>query len=112
MKYPKPVQEKLKILDAYTEVENLKECNILHLYDDGLAYPNGYHDARFFILWAFNTHTMEKCNLGQHDACDFDYENVIISKAQVFADGAFLIKFVHTIKIPPMPTQCIHFVGI
>ena len=111
MKYPKEVQERLKILDAYVWNESLKAFDILHLYDDGLAYPDGYYDARFFNLIGFNTELMQKRDLGRHDVCDFWDDNIIISKAQVWADGAFLIVFAHMIKpVGMQPIQSMNFI--
>lgn len=99
MKYPKPVQERIDFLNKYKENNNLNLFNIFHLYPKEIAYPNGFYDARFFELVGFNTDTMEKRNLGRHDAIDFPYGNCAISKAQIFADGAFLIQTPYLIEI-------------
>ena len=99
MKYPDTVKKKIAILDEYRVKDTLTRFNIFHLYPKGLAYPDGYYDSRFFECVGFNTKTMEKRNLGRHDAIDF-WDKCGIAKAHVFADGAFLIKldgFVETV---------------
>jgi hypothetical protein len=99
MKYPKIVQERIDFLNKYKENDNLNLFNIFHLYPKKIAYPNGFYDCRFFELVAFNTETMEKRNLGRHDGVDFPYGNCAISKAQVFADGAFLIQMAYLVEM-------------
>ena len=59
-----------EVFEKYTHVEYLKYADIFHLYDTGkncVDDNSGYHDARHFKLLAFNTNTMQKCDLGQHD---------------------------------------------
>ena len=98
MDYPKEVQEKLKILDKYDENKTLHHFDLFHLYPKELAYPNGYYDSRFFELIGFNTVTMEKRNLGRHDAMNFaDLGDSIIRVAHIFADGSFVIGFKHLV---------------
>jgi hypothetical protein len=93
MKYPKEVADRVSILDEYQENPKLNCFNIVHLYPMGLAYPDGYYDAQFFTCVIFNTKTMEKRTLGSRfDALDF-WEGCVVSKAQVYADGAYLLKF-------------------
>ena len=92
MKYPKEVKEKIAIINEYEVSETLNKFNILHLYPGELCYPDGFYDSRFFELIGFNTQLMKKRNLGnRYDAIDF-WDGIIISKSQVYADGAFLIK--------------------
>ena len=67
MKYPKEVKPYVAILDKYKETEDLEEFDSFHLYDNGLAYPNGYYDARNFILVGYNENKLQKRNLGRHD---------------------------------------------
>ena len=92
MSYPKVVRDRIKVLDAYTENPNLDKFDILHLYPQEIAYPNGYFDSRFFILLGFNTLTREKRNLGKHDGLDFWEECPNIDMARVFCDKSFLIR--------------------
>ena len=99
MKYPKLVQERIDFLNKYKENDELNLFNIFHLYPKEIAYPNGFYDCRFFELVGFNTDTMEKRNLGRHDGIDFAYDKCSISKAQVFADGAFLIQMSHLVEM-------------
>jgi len=94
--YPTEVKKRIEILNKYEEVDKLYSFNILHLYPKELAFPNGYYDSNFFELIAFNTNTMQKINLGRHDAIDFfdilSGEGIEITQASVYADGSFLIK--------------------
>ena len=105
MKYPPEVKNRVDaIIGGYTECRELNRFNIFHLYPKELAYPDGYLDSRFFECVGFNTETMQKRNLGRHDAIDFR-EGCSVSKAQVFADGAYLLKtqgFVETVGIAQM----------
>jgi hypothetical protein len=96
MEMPEETKKRVAILNKYEETDSLKEFDILHLYDDGYAYPDGYYDSRFFVLIGFNTKTMQKKDLGTHDAIDF-WDDCVISKSQVYGDGAFLIKMAHMI---------------
>lgn len=96
--YPPDVEVRVKFLDEYKVNEKLNCFDIFHLYPKGLAYPNGYYDSQFFEIIAFNTEKMEKRNFGSnHDEIDF-WEGCVISKAQVYADGAYLIKFSHFVE--------------
>ena len=107
MLYPKAVKGKLKILDAYTENKDLTEFHIIHMYPKELAYPDGYYDARFFEFVIFNTDTMEKAHLGErYDSISF--EDCIIARASIFADGAFLISLAHKAWIHNVLTQTIY----
>jgi len=109
MEYPQEVKDKLAILDKYKPTKNLDQFDILHLYPMGLAFPTGYYDSRYFNLIGFNTQTMQKRDLGEHDCVDFS--NCQIEIAQVFADGAFLLKMKHLIKIT-MHSQRIYFENV
>ena len=92
MKYPPEVQEKINVLNAYKENDELESFNIIHMYPKKLAYPTGYYDARYFELIAFNTSTMEKKSWGTHDAVFFE-NGIIVDRSIIFADGSTLIKF-------------------
>src|SRR3990167_8394709 len=92
MKYPVEVAKRIALLEHYTETEELNRFDIFHLYSGKLAYPDGYYDTRFFELVGFNSKTMQKRELGRHDAIDFN-DGVIIERACIFADGATLLKF-------------------
>ena len=106
--YPKEVQEKLKILDTYKENNTMNKFNLFHLYPKELAFPNGYYDSRFFELVGFNTTTMEKRNLGRHDGMNFSFGECVVDTAQVYADGAFLIKLKHLVKTDNISTGLIY----
>jgi hypothetical protein len=94
MRYPKVVQDRIDILNKYTESDTIQEFDILHLYSGDLAHKGnwGYIEARRFVLIGYDTSTLQKRNLGTHDAIYFD-ETIPIYIVMVYADGAFLIKF-------------------
>lgn len=97
-----------QLFDLYEAVENLKNADIFHLYDtkeECFKDNSGYHDSRHFILWAFNTSTRKKCNLGKHDGIENFSEENIINKIRVFADGSFMIRFENPVNIENQ--QCI-----
>lgn len=99
MIYPAEVQRYIDILEDYREDTECAEdfrADIIHLYPQELAYPNGYTDSRWFILWAFDTDSMTKRNLGKHDGVYFlssDRYRIRITDFKVFADGSFLVAF-------------------
>jgi len=107
MRYPKSVKDRVDFLDTYKIDETLDSFHIFHMYPQRLAYPTGYVDSRYFILWGFNTDSMKKRNLGQHDALDLwedSNDDMIVvsakvSVAQIFADGSTLIKFRNKVRI-------------
>jgi len=111
VKYPKVVQEKIDFLQKYEWNINLKEFNIFHLYPGEIAYPNGFHDSRFFNLVGFNTELMKKRDLGRHDSLDFWREKPNILFARVFADGAFLIKM-NCLVEAESNTQTVYITGV
>ena len=90
MKYPKKVQEKIDFLAEYTIDETLKTFHIFHLYPQGLAYPDGYYDSRFFELWGYNESTMEKRKIGICDGFNME-KSANISLVRIFADGSTMI---------------------
>ena len=101
MKYPKVVQEKISFLRQYKRDNKLQDFDIFHLYPGEIAYPNGFHDSRFFNLIGFNTELMKKRDLGRHDSLDFwtATEGLNIKFVRVFADKAFLIKMNCLVKV-------------
>lgn len=83
------------VFNEYTTNDNLQEANIFHLYDTGEdCYENnsGYHDSRHFRLVAFNTFTMEKCDLGIHDGIESINDSLSIRLIRIYADGSFFIR--------------------
>jgi hypothetical protein len=91
-----------EVFDKYKTVEKLDSANIFHLYDTGkecMPDDSGYHDSRHFNVWAFNTNTMEKAFLGQHDGFQTLSENILLSSVRVYADGSFFIRLKHPAKI-------------
>ncbi len=95
MIHPPAVAKRVAFLDEYKDNPKLNRFDIFHLYPKGIAYQNGYYDSQFFEIVAFNTKKMEKRNFGSnHDAIDF-WDGCVISKAQVYADGAYLVKLSH-----------------
>jgi hypothetical protein len=109
MIYPTEVQQKLDILKRYSVNEELTTFDIIHMYPGEICYPNVYYDSRWFTAVIFNTETMEKRDIGQHDAIRFD-SNCSIETSQVFVDGAFLIKFRRLVRVGYM-TQALDVYG-
>lgn len=99
MRYPAEVQKYIDVLKVYTENDSLSKFHIFHLYKDKLGYPNGYYDARFFILMGYNTETMEFKNLGFHDGMRFYDEAPAPDIIRIFADGSTLIRFRKPVEI-------------
>jgi hypothetical protein len=92
---PLPVEVAERIAEVntrYTENDKIQEFHILHLYPKELAYPNGFYDSQFFNLVGFNTETMERRDLGQHDGIRYDL-GVRPQLTRIFADGSTLLKF-------------------
>ena len=92
-----------EIFDRYKENPYLTHADIFHLYDTGEeCYVNntGYHDSRIFNLIVFNTVTMEKRDLGQHDGITADIMSVIpLKMIRVYADGSFMIRIEKPAKL-------------
>jgi hypothetical protein len=92
-----------EIFDRYKENPYLTHADIFHLYDTGEeCYVNntGYHDSRIFNLIVFNTVTMEKRNLGQHDGITADIMSIIpLKMIRVYADGSFFISLLKPAKL-------------
>lgn len=95
--YPAEVQEYLDVLNVYTESDSVARFDILHLYPQELAYPNGYYDAKFFRLIGFNTKTQEKRDLGRHDVLRTeDYLGLgypKVRQVRIYVDGSTLVEF-------------------
>jgi len=105
MKYPAEVQKRINVLDRYTEVDNMREFNVMHLYPTELAYPNGYYGMMFFDLWLFNTKTLEKQFVGQHDGVMVANTYNVVKEMGIFADGSTIVEFVDMVGVPAMNTQ-------
>jgi hypothetical protein len=94
MEYPVEVQNKIDVLNTYTENPELTCADIYHLYPKELAYPDGYFDSRFFTLVCFNTKTNEKRIIEYRDGLDFPLDNgMLLRLIRIFADGSTIIVF-------------------
>ena len=102
MKYPTEVQECIDILKEYKENKDLNEFNIFHLYQKGLAYPNGYYDSMNFEVVGYNYEKMEFANLGRHDGMEM-WDDAIVDNIGMFADGSTYVRFKNPIAV--MNTQ-------
>lgn len=103
MEYPVQVQRRVDVLEDYEYNPRLEKFNILHMYPGELAYPNGFYDSRFFLLVGFNTNTMEKNELGMHDALNMtkrlDTIDPSVEFIRIFADGSTMIKFKEPVEV-------------
>jgi hypothetical protein len=96
---PTKVSERIAELELrYTQNDELSSFNILHLYPEDLAYPNGFYDSRWFRLVGFNTELNQRRELGAHDGVRF-MEGVRVEIARVFADGSTLIRFASPVRV-------------
>ena len=96
---PAEVQERLAELEqSYRENRELQEFHIVHLYPEGLAYPDGFHDSQFFRLVGFNTDSNERTDLGTHDGLRFE-SGVELDISRVFADGSTLLRFRGPVRV-------------
>ena len=105
-KLPEAVKEKIAVLNEYREDPALAEFNLIHLYPGKLAYPDGYYEARWFRLIAFDTETRKKRDLGEHDGISlwgiWDGDRPLgnhVRLIRIFADGSTLIRFTERVKI-------------
>lgn len=96
--YPEEVKEKIAVLDSYADDEREDEFDLLHIYPEEIAYPEGYYDSRFFTLVGFNTKRMTKRNLGKHDGLTFRGEPSV-DIVRIFVDGSTLIRFESVVKV-------------
>lgn len=96
--YPIEVQKRINILKKYKENPELNEFDIIHMYPDGLAYPNGFYDCQFFNVVGFNWDKMEKRCLGRHDRVN-PVEGVVVKYIGIFADGSTWVRFEQPVKI-------------
>jgi len=95
-------------LGAYIENDDLQEFSILHMYPKGLAYPDGYINAKHFNLVVFNPKTKEKRTSYNNHHDIIRYENCEIVLSMVYADGSFLIRFSHPVRFTNgMDTQAV-----
>jgi hypothetical protein len=83
------IQDYIDILDTYTVNNELGSCDILHLYPQRPAHPDGYPDMQFFTCVIFNTRTMEKCVLYNKDSIDTSFSNV--RGVGIYIDGSTII---------------------
>jgi len=78
------------INNHYSVNEELKICNIVHMYPKELTGDNGYVDARFFELHIFNTETKEKRVLQNKDSLEM--MNAKILFIRIFVDKSTMVK--------------------
>lgn len=91
-------KKQISILDKYTINPNLLVGNIFHIYPKDIAFPDGFHDSRFFDLWLFNSETMEKRLIENRDGITYD-SGVQIYMTRVYIDGSFFIRFMDMIEL-------------
>jgi hypothetical protein len=101
MEYPPDVQKRIDVLNKYAIDNTLSSCDIIHIYPKGLAYPNGYYDARFFDMHIYNTQTWTKRIIEDRDGLSFDKSATDIYIMRIYADGSTFIRFqsVHYLDI-------------
>ncbi len=92
------IKKCIDFLDEYEENPKLEEFHILHMYPKENAYPDGYHDSKFFDLVIFNYNTMEKRTLKHHDGLIFT-NDVYLDIARIFVDGSTLLRFKNKVKL-------------
>ena len=91
------IKKCIDFLDEYEENPVLEEFYILHMYPKENAYPDGYHDSKFFDLVIFDYTTMEKRTFEHHDELTFT-NNVDLDIARIFVDGSTLLRFKNKVK--------------
>lgn len=84
------------VFDSYKDTPNLSVADIFHLYDTGKECfhdNSGYQDARHMRVVAFNSETMQKCDLGIHDGIITTVkEEAKLFLIRMYADGSTLIR--------------------
>jgi len=89
---PDEVQEKIDFLNTYTNNPKLQSFDAVHMYPNGLAYPDGYFDSMWFNLVGYNFTTKEKRTIEYRDGLHMnDYVEVDI--VRIYADGSTFIRF-------------------
>lgn len=99
MEYPPEVKERVDFLAQYKVNENLDTCHIMHLYAEGLAFPNGYYDSQFFTLVIYDTAKMEKRKISGRDGIDIETKKTHAKMVRIFADGSTMVKFDNVVKV-------------
>ncbi len=95
-----------EIFGRYKPTKKLKEADIFHLYDTGkncVDNDSGYHDSRHFNLVAFNTKTLEKCDMGIYDGIQNLSDDKIVDLIRIFSDGSTIVRFRQPVEV----AQCI-----
>jgi len=88
----KNYKEYIDFLNKYAQNDKLTHADIFHLYPGRIAYPDGYHDSRFFTLVGFNTKLMQKRVMNNKDGLHIN-KNAHIYLVRIFIDGSTLIRF-------------------
>ncbi len=87
-------KEYLDILDTYKENESLQTANIFHVYPTNEeAYPNGFYDSQFFNIVFYNTETMEKRTLKNHDGIHYVNDSIDLYMNRIYIDGSYFTRF-------------------
>lgn len=97
-KYPKAAKAALSRLHLYEVNDDLIECNIVHMYPSGLAYPDGYVDSRFFELRMYNSENMQMRVYAPCDSLDIA-DGVGVKMIRIFADGSTVVRFSSTVIV-------------
>jgi hypothetical protein len=103
--YPDEVQPHIDILAQYQESPDLCTCNIMHMYAQGLAYPNGFSDSRFFTLVLYSADTMQKRTIKNRDGIGIE-NSVQVDIVRIYADGSTMIRFKHSVWVDVF--QCVN----
>ena len=103
---PNEVAKNIDFLDTYEWSDDEILFDLFHLYPKELAFPNGFYDARFFHLIAYNSTTMKRRNFGRnHDKINL--WKIPCSELKIFADGSTLLKLETPLEI--LPGQLVSF---
>lgn len=99
MEYPPEVQKRVDFLARYKINENLDTCHIIHLYAEGLAFPDGWCDSQFFTLVIYDTKKMEKREIVGCDGVNIETKKTHAKMVRIFADGSTMVKFDNVVKV-------------
>ena len=91
------VQARIDNLNHYADTDTLDRFDIVHLYPQELAYPDGFYDSRWFRLVGYNEDLEQRRDLGRHD--ELELRGVKVERVRIFADGPTLLSFDRPVRI-------------
>ena len=91
-------QSAIDVLKRYQWSEQARNITILHVYPEGIAFPDGYYHGRWFRLIGYDEKERTRVDFGRHDRIIIE-AGAEIKYIEIYADRSTLVMFRHPVEV-------------